>query len=68
MSALQLDRSHGIRDVVFSSGEVDKLLETTRRLRDLGQSVQLSARQSEVTIEILQEKDGSVVVFPAIAS
>ncbi|MDH3022581.1 hypothetical protein BJF87_20640 [Gordonia sp. CNJ-863] len=68
LSALQLDRSHGIRDVVFSSGEVDKLLETTRRLRDLGQSVQLSARQSEVTIEILQEKDGSVVVFPAIAS
>ncbi|WP_168702512.1 hypothetical protein [Gordonia paraffinivorans] len=68
LSALQLDRSHGIRDVVFASGEVDKLLETTRRLHDLGQAVRLNARQSEVTIDILQEKDGSVVVFPAVAS
>lgn len=68
LSTLQLDRSHGIRDVVFASGEVDKLLDTARRLRDLGQSVQLSARQADVTIDILQEKDGSVIVFPAIAS
>lgn len=68
LSALQLDRSHGIRDIMFSSGEVDKLLNTTRRLRDLGQSVQIAGRQSEVTIDMVQEKDGSVIVFPAIAS
>ena len=53
---------------MFSSGEVDKLLNTTRRLRDLGQSVQIAGRQSEVTIDMVQEKDGSVIVFPAIAS
>nr|WP_064570234.1 hypothetical protein [Gordonia sp. LAM0048] len=68
LSALQLDRSHGIRDIMFSSGEVDKLLNTTRRLRDLGQTVQIAGRQSEVTIDMVQEKDGSVIVFPAIAS
>ncbi|WP_338855262.1 hypothetical protein WDY80_11820 [Gordonia hongkongensis] len=68
LSALQLDRSHGIRDVVFSSGEVDKLLNTTRRLRDLGQTAQIAGRQSEVTIDMVQEKDGSVIVFPAVAS
>ncbi|AZZ79806.1 hypothetical protein C5O27_00760 [Gordonia alkanivorans] len=68
LSTLQLDRSHGIRDVVFASSEVDRLLDTTRRLRDLGQTVQLSARPSDVTIEMLHEKDGSVIVFPAIAS
>lgn len=68
LSALQLDRSHGIRDIMFSSGEVDKLLNTTRRLRGLGQTVQIAGRQSEVTIDMVQEKDGSVIVFPAIAS
>ena len=68
LSALQLDRSHGIRDIMFSSGEVDKLLNTTRRLRDLGQTVQIAGRQSEITIDMVQEKDGSVIVFPAIAS
>lgn len=68
LSSLQLDRSHGIRDVMFSSGEVDKLLNTTRRLRDLGQTVQIAGRQSEVTIDMVQEQDGSVIVFPAIAS
>ncbi|MGV6991247.1 hypothetical protein ACUY3U_07255 [Gordonia amicalis] len=68
LSALRLDRSHGIRDVKFSSREVDKLLDTTRRLRDLGQTAQIAATQSDVTIDMVQEKDGSVIVFPAIAS
>ncbi|MBD0862473.1 hypothetical protein IA539_14810 [Gordonia sp. zg691] len=68
LSALELDRSHGIRDVMFSSGDVDKLLNTTRRLRELGRTAQLPARQPDVTIDIVQEKDGSVIVFPAIAS
>ncbi|MGW0040048.1 hypothetical protein [Gordonia sp. NPDC003376] len=65
LTTLQLDRSHGVRDVVFSSGEVDRLLNTTRRLHQLGQSVQVNGKQSDVTIDIVQEKDGSVIVFPA---
>ncbi|OBC04733.1 MULTISPECIES: hypothetical protein [unclassified Gordonia (in: high G+C Gram-positive bacteria)] len=68
LSSIQLDRSHGIRDVVFSAGEVDKLLNTSRLLQRLGESAQLPSQQPDVTIDIAQHKDGSLVVLPARAA
>ena len=68
LSTLQLDRSHGVRDVVFTKGEVDKLLHTSYRLRELGVGVETGGRPSDVAIEIARSADGSVVVFPALAA
>jgi hypothetical protein len=68
LSTLQLDRSHGVRDVVFTKREVDKLLRTSYRLRELGVGVETGARPCNVAIEIARSADGSVVVFPALAA
>jgi len=68
LSELQLDRSHGMRDVVFTASEVDALLRTSYQLRELGQGITTDNRPSDVAIEIARSADGSVVVFPAIAA
>ena len=68
LSTLQLDRPHGIVDVVYTPGEVDHLLRTSRRLRELGEGVDDSERQSDVAIEMARNADGSVVVFPALTA
>lgn len=68
LSTLELDRSHGVRDVVFTRGEVDHLLRTSYRLRDLGAGVDTRDRPSDVAIEMVRSTDGSVVVFPAEAA
>ncbi|OBG34925.1 hypothetical protein [Mycolicibacter heraklionensis] len=65
LSTLQLDRPHGIRDVLFSRGEVDELLQATYRLRELGDGIDAAEHKSDVAIEVVRESDGSVVVFPA---
>lgn len=67
LSTLQLDRSHGVRDFVFSSGEVDELLRTSYKLRELGEGLDDGAF-GDVTIEMVREVDGSLVVFPAISA
>lgn len=68
LSELRLDRSHGVRDFVFKSSEVDKLLSTTYLLRELGDGAMTSDRDCDVAIEIARTNDGSVVVFPALAA
>lgn len=65
LSELDVDRSHGLLDAMFTSGEVDDFLRVSRELRKLGKSVNTSTSPSDVAIEIIREKDGSVVVFPA---
>ncbi|ORV89765.1 hypothetical protein [Mycolicibacterium iranicum] len=65
LSDLQLDRSRGIRDKVFSSGAVDNMLRTSHRLHQLGNRVALPGRSSDVEIEMVRSRDGSVVVLPA---
>lgn len=65
LSQLQLDRSHGVRDIVFTRGEVDGLLRATYRLRELGDGIKTAERTSDVAIEIVRQGDGSVVVLPA---
>ncbi|MFZ0831640.1 MAG: hypothetical protein WAM92_00880 [Mycobacterium sp.] len=68
LSTVQLDRSHGVRDVVFTRAEVDKLLQTSYRLRQLADGVDSGDRAADVAIEIAQSSDESVVVFPATAA
>ncbi|MFA3894301.1 MULTISPECIES: hypothetical protein [Rhodococcus] len=68
LSELRLDRSHGVRDFVFKSSEVDKMLRTAYLLRELGDGVAMSDNESDVAIEIARRRDGSVVVFPALAA
>ncbi|OHV00230.1 hypothetical protein [Mycobacterium talmoniae] len=65
VSTLQLGRSHGLRDVMFTRGEVDKLLRTSYRLRELGDGIDAAARPSDVAIEMVREADGSILVLPA---
>lgn len=65
LSALQLDRSHGVRDILFSRSEVDDLLRAAYRLRELGDGIDTGARTSDVAIEMVRAGDGSVVVLPA---
>ncbi|KIQ18953.1 hypothetical protein [Rhodococcus sp. MEB064] len=68
LSSLELDRSHGVRDVVFRASEVDKLLDAAYRVRALGVGLETGDELSDVAVEIVQESDGSVVVFPAHAA
>ncbi|MGZ8178889.1 hypothetical protein ACXVUM_13250 [Williamsia sp. SKLECPSW1] len=68
LSTLQLDRSHGVRDFMFTSGEVDKLLHASERMRALGSMTQTSQANADVVIDMIQNDDGSVTVLPAIAA
>ena len=68
LSTLQVDRTHGMRDFMFTAGEVDDLLRTSRQLRELGRytDAEDSQSQPDIAIEIARRADGSVVVFPAL--
>ena len=66
LSVLQLDRTHGVRDVVFTAGEVDGLLRTSRQLRELGEYVDTAKPQADIAIEMARSADGSVFVLPAL--
>lgn len=68
LSTLELDRPRGFRDKFFTPGEVDKLLGTSYRLRELGNRVPSSDRPSDVAIEMLRSADGSLTVYPATAA
>ncbi|WP_055626549.1 hypothetical protein [Streptomyces hirsutus] len=65
LSALELARPNSKRPVL-TTGEVDRLMRTAHRLHRLGDGVTVGGRPADVTIEILRDKDGSVVVFPAL--
>ena len=67
LSTLRLDRSHGIMDFTIGAGDIDKLLNTTARLRELPDRMPSPQSRSDVAIEIAQKADGSLVVFPAYA-
>ncbi|MFD4609001.1 hypothetical protein ACFWOT_12985 [Streptomyces sp. NPDC058440] len=65
LSALELARPNGLRPV-FTTGEVDRLMSAAHRIRKLGDGVTVNSRTMDVAIEIARDKDGSVVVFPAL--
>ncbi|MFC8391991.1 hypothetical protein [Streptomyces sp. NPDC057238] len=65
LSTLELARPSSKRPV-FTTGEVDRLLRVAYRLRRLGDGVAVNGRPTDVAIEIARDRDGSVVVFPAL--
>ncbi|MFD7135663.1 hypothetical protein [Streptomyces sp. NPDC059894] len=65
LSALELARPQGLRPV-FTTGEVDRLMRAANRIHRLGDGVMADSRATDVAIEIARDKDGSVVVFPAL--
>ena len=68
LSTLELARPRGLTSIVFTSGEVDRLLRTAYRIHALGNGVEVNRRPTDVAIEIARNNDGSVVVFPAVAA
>jgi hypothetical protein len=67
LSALELARPNGLRPV-FTTGEVDRLMSAAHRIHQLGDGVTVNGRTTDVAIEIARDKDGSVVVFPALSA
>ncbi|MEU2480939.1 hypothetical protein ABZ571_25040 [Streptomyces sp. NPDC013130] len=65
LSALELARPQSLRPV-FTTGEVDRLMRATHRIHKLGDGAMVDRRATDVAIEIARDKDGSVVVFPAL--
>lgn len=69
LSTLELARPRGprgLRSPVVTSGEVDHLLRTAYRMHALGDGAAIDRRPTDVAIEIVRNKDGSVVVLPAL--
>jgi hypothetical protein len=65
VSALELTRSHRLKDLVVTPGDVDRLLRASHRIHELGNGIEVNNRVSDVAIEIARSRDGSLVVFPA---
>jgi len=66
LSKLELTRPRRLRSPVVTPGEVDRLLRTAYRIHGLGDGVAPNSRAADVAIEIARNKDGSVVVLPAL--
>ncbi|MEI5527955.1 hypothetical protein WB401_35685 [Streptomyces brasiliscabiei] len=67
LSALELARPNGLRPV-FTTGEVDRLMSAVHRIHQLSDGITVNSRTADVAIDIARDKDGSVVVFPALAA
>jgi uncharacterized protein YqgV (UPF0045/DUF77 family) len=65
LSGLELARTNGLRPV-FTTAEVDRLMRAAHRIHQLGDSVVVDRRATDLAIEIARDEDGSVVVFPAL--
>jgi hypothetical protein len=65
LSALELARPNGLRPV-FTTSEVDRLMRAAHRIHKLGNGVTVNSRTTDVAIEMVRNKDGSVVVLPAL--
>lgn len=68
LSTLELRRPGGFRSIMFTQSEVDGLLKAVYRLRAFGDRLDVGVRQGDVAIEIERSRDGSLVVFPAVAA
>jgi hypothetical protein len=68
LSTLELKPSSGFHNLVWTQGAVDDLLKVAYRLRALSEGLDAGAQQSDVVIEIERSRDGSLLVFPAVAA
>ncbi|MGW1255983.1 hypothetical protein ACWD5Q_12520 [Streptomyces sp. NPDC002513] len=65
LSTLELAGPNGLLPVI-TTGEVERLMRAAYRIHQLGDGVTVNSRTTDVAIEIARNKDGSVVVFPAL--
>lgn len=65
LSALELARTSGLLPVMHI-GDVDRLLRAANGLHKLGDGVVVNSPTTDVAIEIARNKDGSLVVLPAL--
>lgn len=68
LSALEVRSPKRLIDKVMTRKQVDSLLDTSYRLRALGDGVGYAASTAEVVIEIEKHSDGTLLVLPAHAS
>ncbi|MEU7841041.1 hypothetical protein AB0B39_08735 [Micromonospora sp. NPDC049114] len=68
LSTLELKRHGGIRNIMFTQGEVDELLRAAYRLRSWGDGLTVGDHHADVAIEMERGGDGSLVVFPAVTA
>lgn len=66
LSALELAGPHGWKKPALTIGEVDRLMRAANRIHRLSDAVTAESRATDVAIEIARDKDGSVLVFPAL--
>ncbi|WP_215451419.1 hypothetical protein [Streptomyces sp. ATCC 21386] len=66
LSALELGRPK--KRPVFTAGDVDRLMSAAHRIHRLGDGVTLDSRTTDLAIDMARDKDGSVLVFPALAA
>jgi hypothetical protein len=67
LSTLQLRCPRRFMDRLFMPGDVDEFLNTATVLHQLGARVIPTGRPAAVAIEMAQNQDGSVTVYPALA-
>lgn len=65
LSQLELARPSGLRPV-FTTGEVERLMRSANLIHKLGDGGMVNGRTTDVAIEIARDKEGLVVVFPAV--
>jgi hypothetical protein len=68
LSALELRTPKRLIDKVMTRKQVDGLLETSYRVRALGDGVGAAAPKADMVIEIEKHSDGTLLVLPAHAS
>ncbi|MEU9579682.1 hypothetical protein [Streptomyces chilikensis] len=64
LSNLELARPSGLLPV-FTTGEVDRLMRAAHRIHRLSDNIASNSHAPDVAIEVVRNKDGSVIVFPA---
>ncbi len=65
LSTLELASPRG-RRLPFSAGEVERLMRAANSIHQLGDRGATETRATDVAIEIARNKNGSLVVFPAL--
>jgi hypothetical protein len=68
LSQLELARPQGLRAPVFTASQVDRLMRASNRIHSLSEGVAVELGATDVAIEIARNKDGSVLVFPALSA
>lgn len=67
LSNLRITAPKRARDRVMMRSEVDHLLDSVRRVHEVGADIQLGKRDADVVVDIARHADGSIDVFPAEA-